>query len=171
MKNTTKAYLQRKINEEMQSIEKAIYECELTIELLQALTTRTKKDGKQFANFSQNFENKFTYQNKVGSIPRFNFSGKFIGYELKMSAYMTNRYINGDLYIDCQENDVQAVLTERDKKINYHKQCIIELNYQKDNLQRIFDEIIAPFIDSIEQEESNGYRYLSFKLQELLRGV
>lgn len=168
MKNTTKAYLQRKIEEEKQRIEEEIIEQELKIELLRALTTRTKKDGGQFANFSQNFKNCFTYQNKVDIAPRYNFSGKFIGYELKLSAYMTNRYINSDLYINCQENDVQAVLAERDKKINYCKQSITELNYQQDNLQRIFDEIIAPFIDSIEQEESKGYRYLSLKIKELL---
>lgn len=168
MKNTTKAYLQGKIDEEQKRIERVTTQIKLQIELLQALTTRTKKDGGRFAIFSQNFENKFIRNRKIDITPRYDFSGRFMGYELKLSAYMNGQHINGDLYIDCQENDVQAVLTERDKKISYCNQSIIELNYQRDNLQRIFDDLIAPFIDSIEQEESNGYRHLLFRIKDLL---
>lgn len=166
MKNTTRTYYQRKIDTELQNIDRKISDAHKAIELLQALKTRTKKDGGQFVNFSQNFENEFVRNIKIE--PRYNHKGAFIGYHLVFATYMTNWYVSVDLYVDCRENDVQAVLQERDKKIDYYKRYIAELNYQKDNLQRIFDETIAPFVDAIENEEENGYRYLSTIIRNLL---
>lgn len=150
----------------MQDIDGNINKAQKKIELLQALKTRTKKDGGQFANFGQNFENEFVRNIKIE--PRYDYGGAFIEYHLYLATYMTNGYVSVDLDVDCRENDVQAVLQERDKKIDYYKRYIAELNYQKDNLQRIFDEIIAPFVDAIENGEENGYRYLSTIIRNLL---
>lgn len=170
MKNTTKAYLQRKIDEELKNIDKRINQAEKEIELLQALTTRTKKDGGQFANFSQNFENKFI--RKLDFTPRYNFSNQFIGYSLILSSSelccREHQFISVDLYIDCKENDVQAVLAERDRTINSYNRLITRLHYEKDNIQRIFDELVVPFIDAIENEEEKGYRYLKLVIRDWL---
>lgn len=166
MKNTTMVYLQRKIAETLQSIDRQIDDVNVKIELLQGLTTRTKKDGTQFANFSQNFINENA--TRVNISLRANYSQSIVGYLVEMHMFKNNSYNSIELYVDCTEGDVQAVFAERDKKIDYYKQEIDTLTYKKNNLQRIFNDIIAPFIDQIETEEQNGYSYLSMFVQKLL---